>query len=110
MHTKQFWKQSILSPDVRNGIRPFIKADNERKKEMKDAEKLDLQDLDLVSGGFKFEQLTPEEQDFYLKLRTRVTKALNDYAKGRISQEELMEIQSDMDTFRDILGETYRRY
>ena len=74
---------------------------------MKDAEKLDLQDLDSVSGGFKVSQLTPEEQELYFKLNNRLTKAYNDYAKGRISEEELLDIRDDVNTFREILGEKY---
>ena len=45
---------------------------------MKDAEKLDLQDLDSVSGGFNYAQLTREELNKFNELTDHFYKVCAD--------------------------------
>ena len=75
---------------------------------MKDSEKLDLQDLDSVTGGLDFDQLTPAELSFYMKLDRRLNKANVDYANGKISEEKLNDIRSDFLAYKNILEATYQ--
>ena len=78
-----------------------------KEKEMKDSEKLNLQDLDLVSGGLDLNQLTNVEMGFYLKLDKRLNQASADHADGKISEEKLTEIKNDFNAYKAILEAKY---
>ena len=51
---------------------------------MKDSEKLDLQDLDSVSGGFNYAQLTREELNKFNELKDHFYKVCADCEEGKI--------------------------
>lgn len=74
---------------------------------MKDSEKLDLQDLDSVSGGFNYAQLTREELNKFNELKDHFYKVCADCEEGKASAQEMNEAMQEYYNYRRSLWDKY---